>query len=79
MERNTKINELSQLSLSKTVEEFLASDCQQLMLKISREEAVVGLQEAQWSTGGNQSISCRCQIGRGGSGRAYEVTGPRRI
>ena len=65
--------------LDKTVEQFLSSDCQQLMLEIGREEVEVGLQEAQWATGGDQSISCRSQIGRGGSGRAYEVTYPRKI
>jgi len=75
-----KVDELCEFGpLTKTVEEFLSSDCQQLMLEIRREEILVGFQEAQWTTGGDQSISCHSQIGRGGSGRAYEVTYPRKM
>jgi serine/threonine protein kinase len=59
--------------LSKTLEDFLHFDCEQLMAKVRREHIPVGYQEAQWSTAGDYSISCVSQIGRGGSGRAYEV------
>jgi hypothetical protein len=74
LQRRATIGEQTQcVNMNKPLKEFLETDCSQLMNEIARECVPVGFQEAQWSVGGDQSISCRNQIGVGGAGRAYEV------
>ena len=54
--------------------EFLNSCCPDLMSKVKEKVGRVTDWDAKGVTDGDESISCHCKIGFGGSGGVYEVT-----